>query len=291
MTVDATGTVTGGNATNSFGGSFTVTGGTLTIDPATGLVSGSATATDGVESGTMTFDHGKLDVSKTFLGLTVTESGGDVGLMIGIKGSPILPPAATLVSPTGTIATTTPTYTWNAVAAATSYYLWVDDSSANGKIQQWVTATEAGCAAGTGTCSVTPSIALAQGAATWYVQTWNSSGYGAWSSGMGFTVPAGQTPLPATLIAPTGSDIGATPIYTWNAVPGATWYELWVNDSGQARKIDTWYTAAGVGCAAGTGTCVVAPSIPLAPGTCHLVDPVVGARAGTAPGARGCPSP
>ncbi len=79
VTVDATGTVTGGNATNSFGGSFTVTGGTLTIDPATGLVSGSATATDGVESGTMTFDHGKLDVSKTFLGLTVTESGGDVG--------------------------------------------------------------------------------------------------------------------------------------------------------------------------------------------------------------------
>jgi hypothetical protein len=173
------------------------------------------------------------------------------------------PPAATLASPTGTITTSTPTYTWNAVATAASYYLWVNDSSGSGKVQRWYTATEAGCAGGTGTCSATPAIALAPAAATWYIQTWNSSGYGPWSSGQAFIV---DVPAAATLLAPSGAGVTATPIYTWNAVPGATWYELWVNDSSQARKIDIWYTAAGVGCASG-GTCSVAPSVPLAPGT------------------------
>jgi hypothetical protein len=39
------------------------------------------------------------------------------------------PPAATLISPSGSIATNLPTFTWNAVALAASYYLWVNDST------------------------------------------------------------------------------------------------------------------------------------------------------------------
>ena len=38
---------------------------------------------------------------------------------------------ATLVSPSGTISTTTPIYTWNADANSTWYYLWVNDSTGN----------------------------------------------------------------------------------------------------------------------------------------------------------------
>jgi uncharacterized protein (DUF2141 family) len=93
------------------------------------------------------------------------------------------------------------------------------------------------------------------------------SGEGVTVSDVNLTVmDPGERPK-ATLLAPSGAGIEATPIYTWQPVPGATWYELWVNDSGQARKIDTWYTSAGVGCAGGIGTCVVSPSTPLAPGT------------------------
>ncbi len=47
------------------------------------------------------------------------------------------------------------------------------------------------------------------------------------------------------------------PVYTWNAVPTATWYLLWVNDSVQSAKVQQWVTAAQVGCAEGTGTCSV----------------------------------
>ena len=98
-----------------------------------------------------------------------------------------LPPAATLTAPTGTIYDTTPTYTWNRVPTSTWYYLWVDDSTGN-KIQTWYTASQAGCAGGTGTCSVTPGTVLAKGAGTWWIQTWNDLGYGPWSAGMAFTV-------------------------------------------------------------------------------------------------------
>jgi hypothetical protein len=100
--------------------------------------------------------------------------------------------AATLVSPNGTITDTTPTYVWNAVSNSTWYYLWVDDATGN-KIKQWYTAADAGCAGGTGTCSVTPATALAAGAGKWWIRTWNSAGNGPWSAGMSFTITTSST--------------------------------------------------------------------------------------------------
>ena len=97
------------------------------------------------------------------------------------------PAAATLISPSGTITDNTPTYIWNAVLGSTWYYLWVNDSTGN-KIKQWYTASQAGCGAGTGTCSVTPSASLANGSGQWWIQTWNTASYGPWSSGMSFNV-------------------------------------------------------------------------------------------------------
>ena len=114
VTVDATGTITGGIAMNSMGEPVTITGGSLSMDAA-GLLSGSATAT----GGSMTFSYGKLDAGKGVLTMVVTESEGDVGIMVGIKGSPAAPPAATLVSPTGPGIVATPDFTWNAVPGAT----------------------------------------------------------------------------------------------------------------------------------------------------------------------------
>ena len=79
-------------------------------------------------------------------------------------------------------------YTWNAVSNAAWYYLWVNDST-GAKVTTWYAAAQAGCATGTGTCSVTPSVTLASGAAQWWIQTWNDNGYGPWSTGMAFIVP------------------------------------------------------------------------------------------------------
>ena len=100
------------------------------------------------------------------------------------------PGEATLLSTSGSINDTTPTYIWYAVSGATWYFLWVDDSAGN-RIKTWYTAAQAGCASGTGVCSVTPSTELTEGSCKWWIQTWNADGVGPWSSSLSFTVETG----------------------------------------------------------------------------------------------------
>jgi len=151
---------------------------------------------------------------------------------------------------------------WKEVSNSTQYHAKVNDSDGT-KIQQWVTASEAGCSNGTGTCSVTPTAELEAGAGTWWIQTRNSFGDGPLSQGLAFTV---SKPEAATLVSPTGKIKDPTPTYTWNAVDGSTKYYLAVNDATGA-KIKEWYTAAEAGCPSGTGTYSVTPDTELAIGT------------------------
>jgi hypothetical protein len=179
------------------------------------------------------------------------------------------PGKATLVSPTGTISTASPTYTWNAVSTASWYLLYVSDSTTQGKINQWYKAADAECGSGTGTCSATPSTSLAGGSCQWWIQTYNDYGYGPWSDAMSFSVNVGGPPPKATLVAPSGNISTASPTYTWNAVSTSSWYLLYVNDSKTQAKINQWYKAADAGCGTGTGTCSATPSTSLASGSCQ----------------------
>src|SRR5262249_11597046 len=79
-------------------------------------------------------------------------------------------PAAALVSPSTTTLDPKSTYTWNAVAGSTWYQIWVDDSTGT-RLTQWYRATAVGCPDGTGTCAVTPSVALRAGTVRRWVQT------------------------------------------------------------------------------------------------------------------------
>ena len=99
------------------------------------------------------------------------------------------------------------------MSSSTWYYLWVNDSTTSaGKVKNWYTAAQVGCGSGTGTCSVTPTIALAQGDCQWWVQTWNEYGYGPWSSGMPFNVssPVGYWRLNGDLSDSSGRGNGGT---------------------------------------------------------------------------------
>ena len=185
----------------------------------------------------------------------------------GSIGRVVPPGGATLIAPKGTTTDTTPTYRWNAEATATAYYLGVNRGS-NKIIGIWYTAAQTGCAAGTGTCSLTPSTALQNGAHTWWIQTKNLGGEGPESASMRFAVispPVASPPVAATLIAPKGTTTDTTPTYSWNAVAAATHYYLWVS-RGSSKVIGTWYTAAQAECATGTGTCRITPSTALQSG-------------------------
>src|SRR5205814_1851329 len=124
---------------------------------------------------------------------------------------------------------------------------------------------EAGCASGTGTCSLTLPVVLTPGAGQWWIVTNNASGNGPWSGGMAFTSADRRPPDPGTLLAPAGSIARSTPTFTWNAVASATEYLLWLDDSSGGR-IRTWYSAAQAGCASGTGMCSLTPGVTLSSG-------------------------
>ena len=59
----------------------------------------------------------------------------------GHSAATALPGKVTLISPSGQIGATTPTYSWNADPSAIWYYLWVNDSTGN-RITQWYTAAQ-----------------------------------------------------------------------------------------------------------------------------------------------------
>jgi hypothetical protein len=166
-----------------------------------------------------------------------------------------LPGVAILTSPSGNQGTNySPSFTWNEVSNATWYELYV--SGPSGKIlDKWY---EASAICSSGTCTVVSPVTLIGGDHTWWVRTWNSFGYGNWSTGMAFNTFV-ETPPPAVtaFTAPLGN-IGTdyTPDFTWSAVSNATWYELYV--SGPSGKVlDKWYEASAI-CSSGTCT-VVAP--------------------------------
>jgi hypothetical protein len=93
---------------------------------------------------------------------------------------------ATPIAPSGQLGSSPHvTFTWYAAGGASYYYLWVTDS-VGVRVQQWFTATEAGCVAG-GTCSVTITPPLYSGPVWWWVMPWAEAiGNGPWSSGLQF---------------------------------------------------------------------------------------------------------
>ena len=149
------------------------------------------------------------------------------------------------------------------MATAAQYGLQITDSTGV-KPFAWYTPAQAGCAAGTGTCSVAAPLSLAAGAGSWQILPWNSAGYGPVSDAMSFTVNL-PTPAKVTLVSPTGTITTGTPTFTWNAVAAVGQYGLRITDSSGVKPY-AWYTPAQAGCAAGTGTCSVASPVTLAGG-------------------------
>jgi hypothetical protein len=113
-----------------------------------------------------------------------------VAVLVVLSGGPseaVVPGAAKLIAPSGIVTGTTHVFTFQAVPGASFYYFWLNDATASPRFTLWYPTGQA-CPSGSDTCTILLSEGLAVGRATWWIEAWNSDGYGPWSAAMTFTV-------------------------------------------------------------------------------------------------------
>ncbi len=111
----------------------------------------------------------------------------------------------------------TPTFSWSVVWGAVSYSLWLRNQS-TGEIKNLT---------GISDTTWTPTASISDGNWIWRVQATNASGYRTfWSQSAQLYV--GGRPQ---ILAPTGSNVSAQPLFQWTPVSGAASYSLIVTRS------------------------------------------------------------
>lgn len=166
----------------------------------------------------------------------------------------------TLISPSGEIEDSAPTFTWNEDPASTWYKLWVGNSSQEKLHAQWYKALDI-CS--DGSCKVTLESEFTSDSYEWWVKSWNENS-SVWSDGMSFSVQGNGT-LPSKIIhtSPSGNFTDSTPTYAWHEDSVSTWYKLWVGNSSGERIFVQWYEASDI---CSEGDCSVTPESDLSEG-------------------------
>ena len=162
----------------------------------------------------------------------------------------------TTVSPSGSVVTGSPTFTWNTAAGSTYYYLWVGGAAPGftpTSFQQWYDAA-AICTPHPGTCTVSGIVTLSVGSYALRVQAFGAGGISALSGGFAFTVNS-SLPTTLTLTAPNGTISSNAPTFTWNDDAAVDWYNVLVSGSSGSVS-NQWYRATrGVGQLCSAGVC------------------------------------
>ena len=142
--------------------------------------------------------------------------------------------APTPTAPIGAVSESSATFAWTGLPNVLWYQVWISTPDGSG-IERWYNAFDI-CAANV--CAAPDPLDLNAGIYTWWVRGWNYGLYTPWSAATYFALP-----LPApTQVAPSGT-ISAPPLFTWNALPGADWYYLWLSDA-NGTVMHEWYDAA-----------------------------------------------
>jgi hypothetical protein len=129
------------------------------------------------------------------------------------------PTAPTGSSPSGTVLSTTPTFSWTAATGAQSYVLEADRADGTGRVLEQ---------AGISSTVFTPTNVLPTGVnLLWRVKGINTCGAGPYSAQIAFRVdPFCPPPQAPTATAPKGAITDTTPAFSWAAASGAETYNL-----------------------------------------------------------------
>jgi len=187
------------------------------------VVSGSTISLSWTSPGTTGFMAGK-GLTLTGQGLNVDmvaetsaqiTAGGDYAITLGAKN------ASGLLTPSGTVTEKRPEFTWDAIAGATWYNVYIQQKDG----WTWDTWVQTNSWQST-------QWDFDEADYEWWIQPWSEAGgNGEWSAGLTFTVDVPEFGVP-TLEAPTGTVTEVAPTFTWSAVTGATWYQLWITKAG-----------------------------------------------------------
>lgn len=109
-------------------------------------------------------------------------------------------------------------------------------------------------------CTLTPDIHPQNGSYVILVRGWSPVGFGQWSFPVNLVLdfPPPAPPVPLTVTNPHGGQ----PTFTWQGVPAATWYQLWIGSATLETHHTGWYMAADLGCAE-PGICAATPILAL----------------------------
>ncbi|MCP4857655.1 MAG: hypothetical protein GY903_24490 [Fuerstiella sp.] len=141
-----------------------------------------------------------------------------------------------LISPILGATTTdrTPIFEWQALAGATHYEIWVNNS--NTQTPRIIHNTNVAHVEGATSIYYTdPSVVLRNATYRWWVRAFNEdNGAAAWSTSETFWVPTPVMTAPVGVVASTN-----LPTFTWTGVPEYVRYELWVNNdtTSQSRVV------------------------------------------------------
>ncbi|MBE2268299.1 MAG: hypothetical protein IAE80_08715, partial [Anaerolinea sp.] len=172
-----------------------------------------------------------------------------LGMDFALAATPMTPVP---VSPSGSVGTNAPAFTFTVDPVSEWHYLWVVGE--DGHVwDQWY--LDSSICDSSNTCTVSLPFTLNTGYYTWWVQSWTSiGGYSAWSSDTVFAVAL--PPLAPTQVAPVGNMTpGSVPSFIFNPVPGADWYYIWVSGP-SGHVLDQWFQdsiCAGSFCTASPG--------------------------------------
>jgi len=150
-----------------------------------------------------------------------------------------------------------PTFLWDASPGASWYNLYVGPPDFSETLAfEWYSAVELGCVDPNESCTAIPPLILEDGSSyVWYVLAWGPGGFSetvdaGYVEGPQFTVDAALAGTP-TPIAPTTTQNGSQPTFSWEAVPDASWYRLLLEQllaGDDAITSDVWYPAEALGC-------------------------------------------
>ncbi|MDX1990945.1 MAG: Ig-like domain-containing protein [bacterium] len=164
-----------------------------------------------------------------------------------------LSPADLDNNPIPTVATGKPTFTWNTVAGATAYQLWVGRADLTPLHVQWYWAFTPDCQNHPGQCSISPNLNLPVGQYVWNVQSFGPGGLSNWGTGWFFNV-TGNVPGLVSLTSPDEATIGTpSPQFTWQDISSAEWYQFWLGDANLTPLHVQWYRDFEI-CTSGTCT-------------------------------------